>query len=427
MNDHPSLPFSPSMRGRLVVVAVAMLALGGCTSSPAEPRSDSIPTPSEEAVDVAADPVGSTAGDEGWIAFSADWQLDDLWLVRAGEPAHRILASDDDIARRCPAFEARGARLAFGTAKGNVDDGWTDAGLGIALVSEDGGASLLKEIALDGFTAPPCPVWSPGGDAIAIGTQPPGHPWRATMDAIVLVDPVSGALRRIDDVAATDFEWSPDGTRLYIAAARGILAYSVADAELSVVDDTQLGINITVSPDGERLAVERRKINAADRYQLWLMGSDGSDSHVIAADYAQMHGLGPVWAPDGDHVVYQRSCVTATASSGDEWPCREEHEAVIVTVSDGDPTDPVGAVRTIAPPQSADGSPPWFPYSVTWSPDSSQLLYFGWSVEPDASSYADGLIVVPLDGSEPTVLYETSAGFDAYPGAPMNNVQSWAG
>ena len=426
MNDHPSLPFSPSMRGRLVVVAVAMLALGGCTSSPAEPRSDSIPTPSGEAVDVAADPVGSTAGGEGWIAFSADWRGHDLRLVRAGEPAHRILGGDD-VARRCPAFEPRGERLAFGSANGNVDDGWTDAALGIALVSEDGEATVLKEFALDGFAAPPCPVWSPDGDAIAIGTQLPGYAWRGIMEAIVLVDTETGALRRIDDIAATDFEWSPDGTRLYIAAARGILAYSVADAELSVVDDTQLGLNITVSPDGENLAVERRKINAADRYELWLMGSDGSDAHVIAADYAQMHGLGPVWAPDGDHVVYQRSCVTATSSTGAERPCREEHEAVIVTVSDGDPTDPVGMVRLIAAPRIGDGSP-WYPYSVTWSPDSSRLLYLGWWVEPDDQSYADGLIVVPLDGSEPTVLYESSSnGVDPYAGSPMNNYQSWAG
>ncbi|WP_243074142.1 hypothetical protein [Microbacterium sp. SS28] len=409
-------------RTRLAALAAVLLmtTATGCAADAA--RTDSIPSPSGD--DAATPPPTGTQG--GWIAFSADWNEDDVMLVRPGEEAHRAVGADDDgMSRSCPAFEPQGARLAFGTATGSWETGWTDVALSIAVVTAAGEAAVVKEIPLEGFTERACPIWSADGRWIAVGTAPAGPTRRGVMTEILIIDPESGDIVRLPETTATDFEWAPDGDVLYIADERGVLAYSLADGGTRTIDDTPVAQALSVSPDGQTLAVERRKYNAAERYDLVLMDSDGSDQRVIAADYSQMHGLGPVWSPDGAHVVFQRSCETITDDSGETRPCREEHDVVIADVSGADPTQAV----VERPTARNDGAAaPWFPYSVTWSPDSSTLLYLGWSCDVNCESYVDGLIAVPVaDSTQTVVLYETTDAIDAYPASPMNNFQSWAG
>ena len=103
-----------------------------------------------------------------------------------------------------------------------------------------------------------------------------------------------------------------------------------------------------------------------------------------------MHGVGPVWSPDGKHVVIQRSCETVTYSTGEVGKCSEEHDVVIVTVTDDDPAIPVGTQTVIprAETGAANARKPWFPYSVTWSADSTTLLYLAWSSDPYEEAYS---------------------------------------
>ena len=69
------------------------------------------------------------------------------------------------------------------------------------------------------------------------------------------------------------------------------------------------------------------------------MDADGTDESILAADFNAEHGIGPVWSPDGDHIVYQRLCFYKPPPS---WTriCFEDHEVVVVTVSDIDPLEP---------------------------------------------------------------------------------------
>jgi dipeptidyl aminopeptidase/acylaminoacyl peptidase len=403
-----------------------LLAVTGCASDPAI-RADSIPTPAVSDVPPPIEAVNS------WIAFSAGGPAFDIMLVRPGEPAHPIVGSEDErMAQVCPAFAPGTARLAFGEATGGFEEGWTDAGLVIADVTAEGEVSAVRRIELDGIGHAPCPIWSPDGRWIAIGANDEaGWPF-TSIGAVWAIDTTTDEIRTLTGLAHTDIEWAPDGSELYIADASGVLVYSFADDSTRTLPDTAHARRLAVSPDGRTLAVERNRINAAYRADLLLMSADGSDQRVLVNDYPLMHGIGPVWSPDGSRVVFQHICDTLTEQSGEERLCSEESDVVLVTVTD-DSALPFGTEMVIPFPRTADGDESWIwtPYSVSWSPGGTSLLYLAWAI-PDPlmedSGYVDGLISVPLsDSTPPVVLYEAPDYGDmaVYIAHPMNNFQSW--
>ncbi|WP_243073973.1 hypothetical protein [Microbacterium sp. SS28] len=408
--------------------ALALLAaIAGCTTVP-EPSS--IGTSGG----MATGPGEPPSAAEGWIAFATPYAAMDLMLVRPGELAHRIVGSDtDDIARGCPAFAPGTARLAFGEATGDHEAGWTGAALVLADVTTSGEASIVGRFAVDHEASMPCPIWSADGRWVAFGTgaDRPGNSSVYQFTEVWLVDTDTSEIRRLPDVAANDIEWAPDGSQLYIAGEGGISVYSVVDDSLRTIDDTALTRTIALSPDGQTLAVERRRINAAERFDLILMNADGSAQRVLVEDYTLMNGIGPVWSPDGSSIVFQRSCKTYADASGDVQRCYPQHEAVIVNARDNDPSNPAGTQTVIAAVQTGEGvdSLLWFPTAVTWSPDGTMLLSRAWGQPygfPDAGTDALGVIAIPVSGSSPpVVLYETTEGADGYDLLEMNGFQSW--
>lgn len=88
--------------------------------------------------------------------------------------------------------------------------------------------------------------------------------------------------------------------------------------------------------------------------------------------------VGPVWSPTGDRIAYQR--VHGTYA--------EMHEVVLVNVADGTET-------VIKPPKTEQRA--WYPFTVTWSPAGTTLLYMGWSQDEGSESAPGGVIAIPAD------------------------------
>ena len=81
-----------------------------------------------------------------------------------------------------------------------------------------------------------------------------------------------------------------------------------------------------------------------------------------------------------------------------------------------------GTQTVIPPPETGGPSGPWrwYPWTVTWSPDGTTLLYNAWSSAPER----DALLAVPADTpSDVTVLTDTGA---FQPGAsPGVLIENW--
>lgn len=376
-------------------------------------------------------PSPTASAPEGWVAYSSGFSENDIYVVKAGSAPHRVVGSDDDtLDQVCPAFSPDGARIASGQSEGNEQSGWQDAAVVITEVTEEGEPGASEAIPLDGPRSPPCPIWSPDGRWIAFGTEyRPDGTWGVAGEVWV-VDTETREIRRLTKLVATDIEWAVDGSQLYIADEDGILIYSIPDAETRTISDTAGAVALTASPDGTTLAVEQRRTDSAERYDLWLMSDAGTDRRVLVEDYAHDRGIGPVWSPDGNRVVFQRSNGASTRSSGEIGILGENEEVVIVTVTDDDPFGPVGTQAVLATNTTEGGREPrrWFPVTVSWAPDSASLRFVGWELRASGEMGAgSGLLTVPADSTvAPTILWETPEGIGAMSVFPQNDFQSWS-
>lgn len=404
-----------SLRGQFVAAGVALLLVGGVAGGALTWTLREQNPPAT----VMGTPAPGTTVWSGWVAFSAGQGDGDIYLVKNGSPAHRILGSDtDDADQVCPAFSPDGARLASGEVPSNTDVGGGNAALVITDLTAEGAPSNTTSLPLDGVTDPPCPIWSADGRWLAFGVEGRGQ---GGVDQVWVVEAATNQIRRLTGVPATDLEWSPSASELFIAS-NGLTVYSTATDRTRVVPGTAGAVALTTSPDGTSLAVQHDpNVHADGPVDLISMDADGSHQRTLVAGYRVDYGIGPVWSPDGNRVLFQRRCDTYTDTSGKRWPCLEEHDVVVVTARDHDPGGPFGTQTVIPPPQTTVGgqSRQWFPDSVSWAPDSMTLLYLGW-----ATPHGNGILAVPVDGTPPVIL-DHALGVAGRSGAPWNTFQSW--
>ncbi len=368
-----------------VLVAVAAAGTRGGAPQPAAPVVPNIPTPGPAT--------------NGWVAVDAYQGGGDIYLVRPGEDARRLEVAGSDAANEaCPAWSPDGTRLLFGRVTGSSDTTFSDAELVIVPVGQNGAAGTPTVIGLDGFEvldgfdAHPCGTWAPDGRWVAFAGT--GEVW--------VVDTQTGAIRHLPDLRPSDLEWRPGTDELAIAGDMGtnrgaptlstpVTVYSVSTGELRQLGSVEAA-HITWSPDGTTLAYTGGEAGARE---LWLVDGDGANERLLVADLgAANQGIGPVWSPTGDRIAYQR---LATGSG-------EAHEVVLVNVADGTET-------VIEPPETGgpDGRV-WYPFTVSWSPDGTTLLYAAWSIEAKPLPGGMGVIAVPADmPSDVTVLTDAIA------------------
>lgn len=371
----------------LITVGVVALALRSAGETEPAPPVDSVVPDTTDPVP----PVTTVAPNvvttmppaiNGWVALDALQDAGrEVYLVRPGQDARRLEGPGSDTGDdACPVWSADGTRLLFGRLSRSSDAAVLfDAELVIVPVGAEGAAGAPTVIALAGFEAlegfegHPCGIWAPDGRWVALAGG--GEVW--------VVDTQTGEIRRLPDLRPSDLEWRPGTDQLTIAGDMGpnraaptlstaVSVYTVSTGELRQFGAVE-SAHFTWSPDGSTLAYEGGEDS---RGELRLVAADGTNDRLLVADRGEVnHGIGPVWSPIGDRIVYQR-----LIGGG------ERHEVVLVSVADGNET-------VIDPPETdgPDGPMKWYPYSVTWSPDGTTLLYTAWNQN------GDGTITVRAD------------------------------
>jgi Tol biopolymer transport system component len=351
----------------------------------------------------------------GWIAFvregsgprspNGGWVERDIYLVRPGGNAHRIVGSEAETRDQvCPAFSPDGRRLAHGEAEGNVGDGYSDAALVISDIDAAGNATEARRINVGGTFPPPCATWSADGRRVAfqVAQLAPGssHDRLAEGSQVWVATVADGQVDVLSDLLASDLEWSPDGSQLAIAIGQtdgrnavgegSIRLYDADRAEMRTLVEPEPGgvWALSWSPDGSRIVYQRgRSDGGAMDQEIWIARVDGSGADRVAAGFGSIYGVGPVWSPTGDRIVYQRMKSSGT----------EAHAVVLVTPDDGS-----AVVLPDLQLPGDDASVDRRPDSVTWSPDGRELLYSAWV----SGRTGRALISLPLDASEEPVVVQ---------------------
>jgi len=366
----------------------------------------------------------------GWVAVDAYqgdyfhdvYDGDVIYLARPGEEPHQLQVAGSDAANdACPTWSPDGTRLMFGRLTGPSGAASSGAELVIVPVGQDGTSGTPTVIGLDGFKvigggpegfdAHPCATWAPDGRWVALAGT--GEVW--------VVDTHTGAIRHLPNLRPSDLEWRPGTDELTIAGDTGtsrgaptlstpVTVYSVSTGELRRLGSVETA-HVTWSPDGTSLAYTGGEREPETR-QLGLVDGDGSNERVLVADIGPtLHGIGPVWSPTGDRIAYQRC-------DGDQpgVECSgERHEVVLVNVADG--------TETVIEPPRADGHE-WYPFTVSWSPDGTTLLYAAW--REDGQRLPGGVIAVPADKpSDATVLIDSIEPVPNYYSHRWAAIQMW--
>ena len=372
----------------------------------------------------------------GWVAVDAyQGGAGDIYIVQPGDQARRLEVAGSDAAtgmiilakEACPVWSPDGTRLLFGRVTGSSDTTSGDAELVIVPVGQNGAAGTPTVIGLDGFEVlgdgpedfnfHPCGTWAPDGRWVALAGT--GEVW--------VVDTQTDAIRHLPDLRPSDLEWRPGTDELAIAGDMGtdrddprtlstpVTVYSVSTGELRQLGSVEAA-EITWSPDGTSMAYTGGQLEP-DRRQLGLVDSDGTNERLLVADIGPaMHGIGPVWSPTGDRIAYQRCEVKRDVEPDGDRVCNgERHEVVLVSVADG--------TETVIEPPKADGHK-WYPFTVSWSPDGTTLLYAAWNL--DDQTMPEGVIAVPADmPSDATVLLDAAGPVQNYPSHRWAPIQMW--
>ena len=213
-----------------------------------------------------------------------------LYVMNGATGNGKLLVPDWLIAS--VSFDPTGNRIAFTARQGTTDNGSIPTKLYVV----DVGTGIVTQL-VPAASYPEGPAWSPDGRWIAYYDQPlqDGPALHSPDETVYLLDVATGATRRIAalDQGRWPLEWSPDSTRIAVAAPNhGTIA--IVDAASGQVHETPASNNVhevSWSGDGQHLVVSDQQ------GPVRITDADGANGAVLRAD-----GRFSRWSPTADHI-----------------------------------------------------------------------------------------------------------------------------
>lgn len=170
-------------------------------------------------------------------------------------------------------------------------------------------------------------AWSPDETRLTVAAADWGYP----NPAVYIVTVATGAvdtLRLASGRPAAAATWSPDGTRLLVEVSSTYMGGGIVSAALDGSDERSLIPAVTdgvgwvrdasYSPDGRRIVYA--KSTATGGRWIWVADADGSNERHLSTEqsYSQVR---PVWSPTGRFVAYSsdHACTGATCPYSDRY------------------------------------------------------------------------------------------------------------
>lgn len=241
----------------------------------------------------------------GLITFEANGQV--LLADPDGNHARPLLAGSS------PIWSRDGLRIGFWVPSGGSAS--PTASLYVANADGTNRQELVADAPDPGACLGPGLEWSPDASQIAYAAMLNGTP------RVFVVATSGGTATPIGDpnLAAVSPAWSPDGTRITFkggtSASDEGLYVMVADGS----HPTRLTARATAghpcafesaqwAPDGSRLLFSA---GDTDRRQIWVENADGTDERAVGGDNPEQWW--PVWSPDGARIAFDRRNLSTAA------------------------------------------------------------------------------------------------------------------
>jgi Tol biopolymer transport system component len=315
--------------------------------------------------------VGGSWGAGGAILFAPSTRSPILRVPASGgtpEPVTTIDTAAQENSHRWPVFLPDGRRFLYVVRSHPIDQGGTFVG------SLDS-STKVRLTGSDAFT-PPALTSGPDGRALLLFVD------RATLFArqldLTRLELVGESVRAAERVGT--FSVSERGVLVYDGSRRRrgnrLVWYDRAGRELARVGPSAEYINVSLSPDGRRAAVDRVDAERGDT-DIWIVETESGQATRLTSHPAL--DVTPVWSPDGARVAFMSA--------------RSSPNAIFSRAADGSGSDeplvrPVGHA-----------------WPFHWSLDGRHLLYY----DTDPATGRD-LWALPTTGEpRPIPVVRTSA------------------